>query len=238
MLLPLDGIGLVLLSNGDGQGISLQLMALFAVDLMLDMSPWLTPSIACTFPCSFVNCTPPPPPPPPPRPPAPCSSASINDYVGNFTHPTYGTITFSTLGGGQNSLQSIWGPLSGNVIPYSIDLCLLNASAPFLLDPILIAVQVRGYDPRLALWNCVAWSVTTGVCLYRRWAILSSIFSSATHQFSRNYTGQVVSVSIPLEPTVAPIVFTNNNYTPSDCGYAIHYAPSGGGGGQNHMLVG
>jgi len=177
VLFPLDGLGMSILTNMNGLGIPHLLLTMYAFDLLNGYQPWLNSTNTCNFPCDWVK----------------CGAEDIKfeessqlqqkeivvdtkDYVGNYNHPSYGTV--QVYQGVGQFLNFTWNNLVGYIVPQATDTFLAEAFTPVSLIAAKIPVQ-----------------------------------------FARTSTGAIDSTLLLLEPTVPPIVFTNQHFVPKDCGF-------------------
>eukprot|EP00824_Muranothrix_gubernata_P005410 TRINITY_DN1696_c0_g2_i1.p1 TRINITY_DN1696_c0_g2~~TRINITY_DN1696_c0_g2_i1.p1 ORF type:complete len:317 (+),score=51.12 TRINITY_DN1696_c0_g2_i1:2-952(+) len=200
-LLPDDGIGFVLLGNaygGRGSGIWREVVAMYIMDVMLDLDHPLTVEDACTFPCSLFPFLP------------ECEQENDNiqasaeertmmtrvpsrpprsqEYTGIYTHPTYGKLEVTS----QDSKDEE-------------DPTLVMTMNDFFAGPL---------KPKIG--DELQWDITT--CPFCEPGIVAATNSA---MFTRNSAGLVVGVKVVVEGDYASgdtygIPFTNAEYRDVD----------------------
>jgi len=142
--LPAEQIGIAILSNSGNAFLAQMETLLVAVDIALGEQPWLNSSTACTFPCPWApTCK-------TERNPKKAEqkervpaavhaiSADLNDYVGFYSQPTYGSIQFYVS---NNKLNMQFGDAHGIATQQSGDIFVFTVTAPAALDPVLFEFQ-------------------------------------------------------------------------------------------------
>jgi len=153
MLYPDLDVGIFVVTNNDLIRQKLWLLIWTASDLFLGYTPWLNSTTVCTYPCPF-NC-----PnnthnnhnnhnieqPSKENHSEAMAALRVSDYVGNYWHPTYGTIAISE--GAPASLHLRWNDrASGNLTQISTspsvpDIFTTNLTAIFFASPTPFSVQ-------------------------------------------------------------------------------------------------